>query len=120
MMLYLRRAGSFRSSGQSCRILYLDRQDPQIQKEVMGMRLPAYNAPANKFIKISLPWLSSTFPIVGRIHGIVRGRLIKFLKPRHPTSLGTRKVFFGAPATIPITLLSQLDQVSDTLVGHSL
>ena len=47
----------------------LDRQDPQIQKEVMGMRLPAYNAPAKKSIKISLPWHSSTFPIVGRIHG---------------------------------------------------
>ena len=31
----------------------LDRQDPQIQKEVMGMRLPAYNAPAKKSIEIS-------------------------------------------------------------------
>ena len=60
-----------------------DRQDPQIQKEVMGIRLPAYNAPAKKSIKISLPWHSSAFPIVGRIHGIVRGRLNKFLKPRH-------------------------------------
>ena len=64
----------------------LDRQDPQIQ--VMGMRLPAYNAPAKKSIKISLPWHSSTFPIVCRIHGIVRGRLNKFLKPRHLASLG--------------------------------
>ena len=41
----------------------LDRQDPQIQKEVMGMRLPAYNAPAKKSIEISclgtaLPFLS--------------------------------------------------------------
>ena len=41
----------------------LDRQDPQIQKEVMGMRLPAYNAPAKKSIEISLPWNSSTIPI---------------------------------------------------------
>ena len=41
----------------------LDRQDPQIQKEVMGMRLPAYNAPAKKSIEISLPWHSSTIPI---------------------------------------------------------
>ena len=65
-----------------------DRQDPQIQKEVMGIRLPAYNAPARKSIKISLPWHSSAFPKVGRIHGIVRGRLNKFLKPRHPASLG--------------------------------
>ena len=71
----------------------LDRQDPQIQKEVMGMRLPAYNAPAKKSIKISLPWHSSTFPIVGRNHDIVRGRLNKFLKPRHPASLGARKIF---------------------------
>ena len=42
----------------------LDRQDPQIQKEVMGMRLPAYNAPAKKSIEISLPWHSSTIPIL--------------------------------------------------------
>ena len=72
-----------------------DRQDPQIQKEVMGIRLPAYNAPAKKSIKISPPWHSSAFPIVGRIHGIVRGRLNKFLKPRHPASLGARKFFSG-------------------------
>ena len=39
----------------------LDRQDPESQKEVMGMRLPAYNAPAKKSIEISLPWHSSTF-----------------------------------------------------------
>ena len=32
----------------------LDRQVPQIQKEVMGMRLPAYNAPAKKSIRFSL------------------------------------------------------------------
>ena len=85
-----------------------DRQDPQIQKEVMGIRLPAYNAPAKKSIKISLPWHSSAFPTVGRIHGIhvVRGRLDKFLKPRHPASLGAREVFSGTLATIPITGLS--------------
>ena len=29
----------------------------------MGMRLPAYNAPAKKSIEISLPWHSSTIPI---------------------------------------------------------
>ena len=34
----------------------LNRQDPQIQKEIMGMRLPAYDAPAKKSIEISLPW----------------------------------------------------------------
>ena len=33
----------------------LDSQDPETQKEVMGMRLPAYNAPAKKSIEISLP-----------------------------------------------------------------
>ena len=59
----------------------------------MGIRLPAYNAPAKK--SISLPWHSSAFRIVGRIHGIVRGRLNKFLKPRHPASLGAREFFFG-------------------------
>ena len=36
----------------------LDRQDPQIQKEVMGMRLPAYNAPAKKSIEIEFPALA--------------------------------------------------------------
>ena len=49
----------------------LDRQDPQIQKEVMGMRLPAYNAPAKKSIEISLPWHSSTIPIADMNHDIV-------------------------------------------------
>ena len=62
----------------------LDRQDPQIQKDVMGMRLPAYNAPAKKSIEISLPWHSSTIPIADMNHDIVRGKLNKFLKPPHP------------------------------------
>ena len=61
----------------------LDRQDPQIQKEVMGMRLPAYNAPAKKSIEISLPWHSSTIPIADMNHDIVRGRLNKYLKPQN-------------------------------------
>ena len=60
----------------------LDRQDPQIQKEDMGMRLPAYNAPAKKSIEISLPWHSSTIPIADMNHDIVRGRLNKSLKPQ--------------------------------------
>ena len=62
----------------------LDRQDPQIQKEVMGMRLPAYNAPAKKSIEISLPWHSSTIPIADMNHDIVRGKLNKSLKPQNP------------------------------------
>ena len=61
----------------------LDRQDPQIQKEVMGMRLPAYNALAKKFIEISLPWHSSTIPIADMNHDIVRGKLNKSLKPQN-------------------------------------
>ena len=55
----------------------LDRKDPQIQKEVMGMRLPAYNAPAKKSIEISLPWQSSTIPIADMNHDIVSGKLKK-------------------------------------------
>ena len=62
----------------------LDRQDPQIVKEVMGMRLPAYNAPAKKSIEISLPWHSSTIPIADMNHDIVRGKLNKSLKPENP------------------------------------
>ena len=48
----------------------LDRQDPDTQKEVMGMRLPAYNAPAKKSLEISLPWHSSSIPISDRNHGV--------------------------------------------------
>ena len=63
----------------------LDRQDPQIQKEVMGMRLPAYNAPAKKSIEISMPWHSSTIPIAHMNHDIVRGKFNKSLKPQNPS-----------------------------------
>ena len=59
----------------------LDRHNPHIQKEVMGMRLPAYNAPAKKSIEISLPWHSSMIPIADRNHDIVRGKFNKSLKP---------------------------------------
>ena len=62
----------------------LDKQDPQIQKEVMGMRLPAYSAPAKKSIEISLPWHSSTVPIADMNHDIVRDKLNKSLKPQNP------------------------------------
>ena len=55
-----------------------------LQKEVMGMRLPAYNTPAKKSIEISLPWHSSTIPIADMNHGIVRGKLNKSLKPQNP------------------------------------
>ena len=73
----------------------LDRQDPQIQKEVMGMRLPAYNAPAKKSIEISLPWHSSTIPIADMNHDIVRGKLNKSLKPQNPAKPWSLKYFFG-------------------------
>ena len=73
----------------------LDRQDPQIQKEVMGMRLPAYNAPAKKSIEISLPWHSSTIPITDMNHDIVRGKLNKSLKPQNPAKRWSPKDFFG-------------------------
>ena len=73
----------------------LNRQDPQIQKEVMGMRLPAYNAPAKKSIEISLPWHSSTVPIADMNHDIVRGKLNKSLKPQNPAKPWSPKDFFG-------------------------
>ena len=72
----------------------LDRQDPETQKEVMGMRLPAYNAPAKKSIEISLPWHSSTIPIADRNHDIVRGKLNKSLKPQNPAKPWSPKDFF--------------------------
>ena len=75
----------------------LDRQDPEAQKEIIGMMLPVcmFYAPAKKSIEISLPWHSSTFPIADRNHDIVRGRLNKFLKPRHPAKPWSPKDFFG-------------------------
>ena len=73
----------------------LDRQDPQIQKDVMGMRLPAYNAAAKKSIEISLPWHSSTIPIADTNHDIVRGKLNKSLKPQNPAKPWSPKDFFG-------------------------
>ena len=73
----------------------LDRQDPQIQKEVMGMRLPAYNAPAKKSIKISLPWHSSTIPIADMNHDLVSCNLDKSLKPQNPAKPWSPKDFFG-------------------------
>ena len=74
---------------------HLDRQDPQIQKEVMGMRLPAYSAPAKKSIEISLPWHSSTVPIADMNHDIVRGKLNKSLKPQNPAKPWSPKDFLG-------------------------
>ena len=49
----------------------LNRQDPRVQKEVMGMRLPAYNSPTKKSIEVSLllhsqhAWLSSQARVLG-------------------------------------------------------
>ena len=54
-----------------------------------------FYAPAKKSIKISLPWHSSTIPIADRNHDIVRGRLNKFLKPRHQAKPWSPKDFFG-------------------------
>ena len=67
----------------------------EIQKEVMGMSLPAYNAPAKKFIEISLPWHSSTIPIADMNHDIGRGKLNKSLKPQNPAKPWSPKDFFG-------------------------
>ena len=72
----------------------LDRQDSQVQKEVMGMRLPAYYAPAKKSIEISLPWHSSTIPIADMNHDIVRGKLNKSLIPQNPAKPWSPKDFF--------------------------
>ena len=53
------------------------------EREVMGMRPPAYNAPARKLIELSLPWHSSTIPIADRNHSIFLGRLNKYMKDQH-------------------------------------
>ena len=60
----------------------------------MGMRLPAYNAPAKKSIEISLPWHSSTISIADMNHDIVRGKLNKSLKPQNPSKPWRSKDFF--------------------------
>ena len=72
----------------------LNRQDPRVQKEVMGMRLPAYNAPTKKSIEISLPWHSTTIDIADLNNDIVRGKFNKSLKP--PSKPWSPKEFFGA------------------------
>ena len=70
----------------------LNRQDPQVQKEVMGMRLPAYK----KSIEVSLPWHSTTADIANLNNDIVRGKLNKSLKPLNPSKPWSPKEFFGA------------------------
>ena len=67
----------------------------KFKKKVLGMRLPAYNAPIKKTIEISLPWHSSTVPIIDRNHDIVRGKLNKSLKPQNPNKPWGPKDFFG-------------------------
>ena len=89
----------------------LDRQDPQIQKEVMGMRLPAYNAPAKKSIEISLPWHSSTIPIADMNHDIVRGKLNKSLKPQNLAMPWSPKVFFGNSGYYTHNTLAKLESL---------
>ena len=74
----------------------LNRQDPRVQKEVMGMRLPAYNAPTKKSIEVSLPWHSITADIAKLNNDIVRGKLNKSLKPLNPSKPWSPKEFFGA------------------------
>ena len=74
----------------------LNRQDPRVQKEVMGMRLPAYNAPTKKSIEVSLPWHSTTADIANLNNDIVRGKLNKSLKPLNPSKPWSPKEFFGA------------------------
>ena len=73
----------------------LNRQDPRVQKEVMGMRLPAYNAPTKKSIEISLPWHSTTIDIADLNNDIVRGKFNKSLKPLK-SKPWSPKEFFGA------------------------
>ena len=74
----------------------LNRQDPRVQKEVMGMRLPAYNAPTKKSIEVSLPWHSTTAGIANLNNDIVRGKLNKSLKSLNPSKPWSPKEFFGA------------------------
>ena len=74
----------------------LNRQDPRVQKEAMGMRLPAYNAPTKKSIEISLPWHSTTIDIADLNNDIVRGKFNKSLKPLNPSEPWSPKEFFRA------------------------
>ena len=82
----------------------LDRQDPEAKKEIMGMKLLAYNVPVKKSIEVSLPWNSSSILIADRNHDIVSGKLNKSMKNQHPAKPWGRKNFSRALATIPIIL----------------
>ena len=84
----------------------LDRQDPEAKREILGTRLPAYNAPARKSIELSLPWHSFTIPIAERNHDIVLGKLNKSLKAQHPAKPWGPKEFltgsgYYTPSLIP-------------------
>ena len=70
----------------------LNRQDPRVQKEVMGMRLPAYNAPTKKSIEVSLPWHSTTADIANLNNDIVRGKLNKSFSEPQAITFTTRMV----------------------------
>ena len=75
----------------------LDRQDTEAKKEIMGIRLPLYNAPAKKLIELSLHWQSSTIPIADRNHHIVLGKINKFMKDQHPAKpCGPKEFFTGS------------------------
>ena len=80
-----------------CKLDRQDFEDFDAKREVMGMRLPVYNAPAKKLIELSLPWHSSTIPIADRNHNIVLGRLNKYMKDQHPAKpWGPREFFTGS------------------------
>ena len=80
--------------GRVAEFCKLDRQDPEAKREIMGMRLPVYNAPARKSIEVSLPWHSSTIRIAERNHDIVLGKLNKSMKAQHPARPWGLKEFF--------------------------
>ena len=61
-------------------------------------------ATAKKFIEISLPWRSSSFPIADRNHVIVRDRLNNFLNPLHLAKPWSPEDPSGTLATTPIIL----------------
>ena len=74
----------------------LDRANAEAKKEITGIRLPAYNAPAKAAIDLALPWHSSTVQIAARNHDIVLGRLAKYIEASDSSkALGSQRFLYG-------------------------
>ena len=79
-------------------LCHLDRANAEAKKEIMGMRLLAYHAPAKAAIDLALPWHISTVQIAALNHDIRKG----FHSTSNPAMPWGPKDHLRALAIIPI------------------